>query len=96
MMMPVNGCSIHRQAHLFALSIKVSKSMRGCTYTHMQTHKCALTYADILVPVWIISGFPQWVIKPVHFSPLSLTFPSELPTTVGLITHSSNTYLSAQ
>lgn len=55
------------------------------------------THTDWLhLPVWIISGFPQWAIKPVLFSTLSLTFPSVLPSTVGLITHCSNTYLSVQ
>lgn len=87
--MPVVRRSIH---HLCVLSIKVSTNAWAFTHIHSQTHTCT----HIHLPVWIISGFPQWVLEPVLFSPLFMTFPCEPPTTVGLITCSSNTYLSVQ
>lgn len=52
---------------------------------------CADTHVHLLV--CIISGFPRRVMEPALFSPLSLTFPAELPSTVGFIRDSSNTYL---
>lgn len=55
--------------------------MHAHTYTHMDSDM------HIHLPVWVISGFPQWVIEPVLFSTHSLTFPSELPFSVGFSTH---------
>lgn len=66
-----------------------------CIHIHTHAHAHRHTHT-VHLPVLIISGFPQWVIEPVLFFPLSLTFPSEPPTTVGLITCSSNTYLLVQ
>lgn len=68
----------------------INKNLHKYTCTQAR----ALADTHVHLPAWIISGFPQWVIEPVLFSPLSLTFPSELPNTAGLITHSSNAYLS--
>lgn len=72
----------------------INQSQHKYTRTHTRT----LADTHVHLPVWIISGFPQWGIECVVCvvcSPLSLTFPSELPNTVGLITHSANAYLSA-
>ena len=73
----------------------INQSQHKYTCTHTRT----LADTHVHLPVWIISGFPQWGIECVVCvvcSPLSLTFPSELPNTVGLITHSPNAYLSAR
>lgn len=86
-MMPVVCPPIH---HLCFISINVSED------AHAFPHMLALTDTHAQLPVWIISGFSQWVMEPVLLSPLSLTFPSELPTTVGLIRRSPNTYLSVE
>lgn len=59
-----NACRLSVYSSLLRL-IDQSQHKYTCTHTHMhsQTH----TYS-IHLPVWIISGFPQWVIEPMLFS----------------------------